>query len=114
KIYVYLDSNNNGILDPTDTLIGSLPWGPGGGQFQGGVATIPLSVPVTFNTSGGTLILTGDVSANAIPTDTVGLSISSASAISMSPSTALQDPSNTYPVSSNNVPIFNLQTVEIS
>ena len=114
KIYVYLDSNNNGVLDPTDTLMGSLAWGSGGGQFQGGVATIPLSVPVTFNTSGGTLILAADIGANAIPTDTVGVSLSSAASLSMSPSTALQDPSNVYPVANYVVPIFNLQTVEIS
>jgi hypothetical protein len=114
KIYVYLDSNNNGAWDASDTLMGSLPWGPGGGQFQGGRAAIPLSVPVTFNTSGGTLILTADIGASAIPTDTVGLAISSAAAITLSPSTALQDPANAYPVASRSVPIFNLQTVQIS
>ena len=61
KLYVYLDTNNNGILDATDPLVGSLPWGPGGGHFMGGTAVIPLSNPVTFNTSGGTLIVAADI-----------------------------------------------------
>jgi hypothetical protein len=119
KLYVYLDTNNNGLLDPTDTLVGSLPWGPGAGQFMGGTAVIPLSNPVTFNTSGGTLIVAADIatvdgSSSSTQGHLAGIQISSATAISMQPSTALQDPSNVYPVGSANVPIYNFETVQIA
>jgi hypothetical protein len=119
KLYVYLDTNNNGLMDPTDTLVGSLPWGPGGGQFMGGTAVIPLSNPVTFNTSGGTLIVAADIatvdgSSTSTQGHLAGIQISSSVAISMQPSTALQDPSNVYPVGSANVPIYNFETVQIA
>jgi len=119
KLYVYLDTNNNGLLDPTDTLVGSLPWGPGAGQFMGGNAVIPLSTPVTFNTSGGTLLIAADVAAvdgsgASTQGHMAGIQLSSAVAISMQPVTALQDPANVYPVQSANVPIYNFETVQIA
>src|SRR5262249_15051473 len=102
KLYVYLDSNNDGHLQTgSDTLMGSLPWGTTNiGAFFGGTITIPLSVPVTFNTSGGTLIVAADVAAiDGSSTSTqghqAGIAIAGPSGIGMSPSTALQDPANT-------------------
>ncbi len=118
KLYVYLDTNLNGLLDPaTDTLVGSIPWG--GLAFSSGTAIIPLSSPVTFNTSGGTLLIAADIatidgSGTSTQGHFAGIQISSSVAIAMSPSTALQDPNNVYPVASAPVPIFNLQTVEIA
>ncbi|MFA5975390.1 MAG: hypothetical protein WC859_04410 [Elusimicrobiota bacterium] len=119
QIYVYLDANLNGELDISDTLMGSLPWGPGLGHFQGGVATIPLSVPVTFNTSGGTLLLAADIgtldgSGTSTQGHLAGLSIAGAGGLAIDPSTALQDPLNSYPIQSADVPIYNFQTVQIS
>jgi hypothetical protein len=119
RLYVYLDTNNNGALDPTDTLLGSIPWGPGAGQFMGGTAVIPLSTPVTFNTSGGTLIIAADVatvdgSGSSTQGHLAGIQLSSAATISMQPLTALQDPANVYPVQSANVPIYNFETVQIA
>jgi len=86
---------------------------------MGGTAVIPFSAPVTFNTSGGTLLIAADIgSVDGSSTSTqghyAGIQISSAISITMQPSTALQDPSNVYPVQSAKVPIFNFQTVQIA
>jgi len=119
RIYVYLDTNLNGQIDAGDTLLGSLPWGSGAGQFNGGVATIPLSVPQTFNTSGGTLLLAADVamvdgSGASTQGHMVGLSLASAGGLSMQPATAVQDLSNVYPIQSQQTQIFNFNTIQIS
>ena len=118
KLYVYQDTNFNGILDAGDPLVGSLTWGTTG-QFAGGLATIPLSVPVTFNTSGGTLLIAGDIGTTdgagaSTQGHTVGVSLAGATALGLSPETALQDPGNVYPVQSGITTIYNFQTVQIS
>ncbi|HVO32501.1 MAG TPA: hypothetical protein VMU17_01220, partial [Elusimicrobiota bacterium] len=119
RLYVYLDKNFNGLIDADDPLIGSLPWGLTGGHFQGGTASIPFSSPVTFNTSGGTFLIAGDigmVDGTGLSTQghTAGIALAGPGALSLSPSTALQDPSNQYPVGSANIPIYNVETVQIS
>jgi hypothetical protein len=118
KLYVYVDTNLDGQIDAGDTLVGSVNWGLGTG-FLGGTAVIPLSAPVTFNTSGGTFLIAADVaSVDGSNTSTqghiVGIALSSAVALSMEPSTALQDPSNTYPIQSAAVTIYNFETVQIA
>ena len=119
KLYVYVDANQNGLIDASDPLVGTLTWGTGPGQFLGGTAVIPFSSPVTFNTSGGTLLIAADVSAvdgsgSSTQGHTAGIQLSSAAALSMQPATALQDPANVYPVQSANVPIYNFETVQIA
>jgi len=119
KLHVYLDANSNGLIDASDPLVGSLLWGIGPGQFLGGTAVIPLSSPVTFNTSGGTLLVAADVATlDGSTTSTqghwAGIQLSSSAALAMQPSTALQDPANVYPVRSANVPIYNFDTVQIA
>src|SRR5204863_7369724 len=58
KLWVYVDTNFNSEIDIGDTLVGQLDRGA---NFHDGTAVIPFSTPVTFNTSGGRLLIAGDV-----------------------------------------------------
>lgn len=76
---LYLDNNDDGIVDGGDTLLGTDTLTGGQVSFSGGM------LPLTLSTSGGSrLLLAADLSSGVLPGQTIQFSVDSASDISFS------------------------------
>ncbi|MCX5789255.1 MAG: hypothetical protein NTX64_12220 [Elusimicrobia bacterium] len=97
-VHVFLDANNNGIVDFGDTEVTS-----GADRFLNGVANIALTAPQPVSASPAHYLITADVDMFARPAATLGVQVAAAAALAVAAPNFVVD--SGFPMSSSIVPI---------